>query len=175
MNDTHQRHAHTVKFYDGSYSDQDSLNTFLTAAADNTIKLWDLRIGTPVREFMGGHQNRSLPIGFAVSNCYKYLVTGSEDRAAYVYDIGSGQVMGKTKGKDHGDAVIDVAVNPVAYEWSTACIDGHVRTFREPAVKLKTPKVGGNPPGLVEKPNSIIMDLEVEQFEQQEHMEMEYD
>jgi WD40 repeat protein len=127
----------------------------LTGAADNTIKLWDLRVGKPVREFSGGHQNRSLNIGFAVSNCFKYLVTGSEDRAAYVYDIISGQVIGKTKGKDHNDSVIDVAINPVAYEWSSACIDGHVRTFREPAVKLKTPRVRGNPPGVAEKPNSI--------------------
>lgn len=137
-----------MKFYEGSYGDHDALNTFLTGAADNTIKLWDLRIGKPVREFSGGHQNRSLTTGFAVSNCFKYLVAGSEDRAAYVYDIVSGQVMGKTKGKDHGDSVIDVAVNPVTYEWSTGCIDGHVRTFREPAIKLKQPRpAGGQPPG----------------------------
>lgn len=88
INDTHQRHIHTVKFYEGSYKDNDALNTFLTASTDNTIKLWDLRIGAPVREFTGAHQNRSLTIGFAISNCFRYVVSGSEDRSAYVYDIG---------------------------------------------------------------------------------------
>lgn len=137
MNDTHSRHVHTVKFFEGSYNDNDSMNTFLTASTDSYIKLWDLRVGTPVREFTGAHQNRSLSVGFSVSNCYRYLICGSEDRSAYVYDIGSAQAIGKTKNKDHGDAVTDVAVNPVYHEWSTACIDGHVRTFRHPAVKLK--------------------------------------
>ena len=125
-----------------------------------------------MREFMGGHTNRSLNIGFAISNCFKYLVTGSEDRACYVYDISTGKVVGKTKGKDHGDAVIDVAINPVSYEWSSGCIDGHVRTFREPAIKLKTPKQGGQPPGLSEKPCSIQLSLEEESIEQRE---LEYD
>jgi hypothetical protein len=64
-------------------------------------------------------------------------VCGSEDRSAYVYDIGQGQPIGKTKNKDHGDAVTDVAINPIYNEWSTGCIDGFVRTFRHPAVKLK--------------------------------------
>ena len=48
-----------------------------------------------------------------------------------------------------------MAINPVAYEWSSACIDGHVRTFREPAIKLKNPKSGGNPPAIIEKLCSI--------------------
>ena len=90
VNDSHARHVHTIKFYDGTYNDNDSLNTFLTASTDSYIKLWDLRIGTPVREFTGAHQNRSLNVGFSVTNCYRYLVSGSEDRSAYVYDIGSG-------------------------------------------------------------------------------------
>ena len=120
VNDTHQKHAHTVKFYEGSYSrgDPDSLNTFLTGSADSTIKLWDLRVGQaknglhPVREYTGGHQNRSQVIGFEVSNCYRYLVSGSESRSAFVYDIGSGQVIEKTKNSIHGDAVTDVSFNP---------------------------------------------------------------
>jgi len=49
VNDTHARHVHTVKFFEGSYSDNDSLNTFLTSATDSYIKLWDLRVGKPVR------------------------------------------------------------------------------------------------------------------------------
>ena len=45
--------------------------------------------------------------------------------------------------RDHGDAVVDVAVNPVYMEWASASIDGHVRTYRYQAVKTKN-KVGYN-------------------------------
>lgn len=85
-------------------------------------------------------------------------MTGSEDRACYIYDIASAQVVGKTKGKDHGDSIIDVAINPTIHEWSTACIDGHVRTFRDPVVKLKQPRPYGKPPALFERPNSIKLE-----------------
>ena len=30
----------------------------------------------------------------------------------------------------------DVAVNPEFYEWATSCIDGHVRVFRYPPIKV---------------------------------------
>ena len=153
VNDTHFKHVHTVKFYEGSYAkgDPDSLNTFLTASADNTIKLWDLRVGSatglcPVREYTGGHQNRSQQIGFEISNCYRYLVTGSECRSAFVYDIGSGQVIEKTKNSWHGDAVTGISFNPIYNEWATASIDGHARVFRYPAFKTKA-KPRGNPAG----------------------------
>jgi WD40 repeat protein len=53
LHDGHSRHVHTVKFYEGSYNDGEAYNTFLTASADNFIKLWDLRVGNPVREFTG--------------------------------------------------------------------------------------------------------------------------
>ncbi len=92
LNDGHNKHIHTVKFYEGSYSDAEAYNTFFTASTDNYIKLWDLRVGSPVREFTS-HINRSMPIGFEVSNCYRYLISGSEDRSVYVYDVGSGQVV----------------------------------------------------------------------------------
>lgn len=105
------------------------------------IKLWDLRVGAAVRTFTGHHQNRHTQIGFGISNCYRYLATGSEDRSAYVYDVGSGQLVEKTKNKDHGDGVTDVAINPKFYEWATSSIDGHVRVYRHPAVKMK-----GKPP-----------------------------
>ncbi len=40
----------------------------------------------------------------------------------------------------------DIAVNPIYYEWATSCIDGHVRIFRYPAMKLAAkpkPRGGG--------------------------------
>lgn len=153
VNDTHQKHIHTVKFYEGSYGDGEAYNTFLTASTDNAIKLWDLRTcGAPVREYSGYHQNRAIQIGFEISNCYRYLISGSEDRSVYIYDIGSGQLVDRTKNSQHGDSVTDIAVNPIYYEWATSSIDGHVRIFRYPAMKLaakpKTKSGGGGGFGL---------------------------
>jgi WD40 repeat protein len=91
-----------------------------------------------------------------VSNCYRYLVSGSEDRSAYVYDIGSAKVIEKTKNKDHRDSVTDIAINPQVFEWSTACIDGHVRCYRYPAKKIvKGQTYGRGGGGIQEKPNSV--------------------
>jgi len=88
-----------------------------------------------VREF-GKHQNRAIPIGFEISNCYRYLISGSEDRSVYVYDVGSSELVNKTKNSQHGDSVTDISVNPVVYEWASASIDGHVRIFRYPSYKV---------------------------------------
>lgn len=144
FNDGHFKHIHTVKFYEGDYcrGDEAALNTFLTASADGCIKLWDLRIGgtSAVRVFEGGHTNRSQTIGFEVSNCYRYLVTGSESRSAFVYDIGSGQPIDKTKNAVHREGVTDISFNPVWNEWASSSIDGHVRVFRYPAFKTARPR-----------------------------------
>lgn len=53
--------------------------------------------------------------------------------------------------------MVDVAVNPKFHEWSSGCIDGHVRTFRHTSFKSKgnSVKAGKPPGGVVEKPNSI--------------------
>jgi WD40 repeat protein len=143
----HVKHVHTVKFYEGYYSqgDPDALNTFLTASRDNLIKLWDLRAGlTPVRQFTG-HTNRHIQIGFEISNCYRYLVSGSENLKAYVYDIGSGQVI-KSVPVGH-EAVTDISFNPVYNEWAASSIDGHARIYRYPAYKTKTSTQRRNPGG----------------------------
>jgi len=74
-----------------------------------------------------------------------------------VYDIGGCGLVDKTKNKDHGDSVTDVAVNPRFYEWTTASIDGYVRTFRYPATKIGNKVRRGNPGGgLDDKVNTII-------------------
>ena len=67
-------------------------------------------------------------------------MTGSECRSSFVYDIGSGQVIDKTKNAQHSDSVTDVSFNPEWNEWATSSIDGHVRVFRNPPFKTNKPK-----------------------------------
>ena len=76
-----------------------------------------------------------------------------------MYDIGSGQLVGKTQNRDHGDAVTDVAVNPRYMEWASTSIDGHVRTFRYPAVKNKSKVNQNRGGGTSEKVNAIKVRL----------------
>lgn len=72
-----------------------------------------------------------------------------------MYDVGSGQLVEKTKNKDHGDSVTDAAINPRFYEWATSSIDGHVRVYRHPAVKMKGKPPSFKHPGQAERPNVI--------------------
>ena len=44
----------------------------------------------------------------------------------------------------HGDSVTDIAVNPEYYEWASSCIDGHVRIFRYPGIKVAKKPVSKN-------------------------------
>ena len=37
----------------------------------------------------------------------------------------------------------DVAINPGVYEWASSCIDGHVRIFRYPGIKVAKKAKGG--------------------------------
>jgi len=61
----------------------------------------------------------------------RYIVTGSEDKHAYVYDIRghSGTYMDKVGG--HTDVVTDVCCNPLHPQIVTACNDGRVRCFSD--------------------------------------------
>lgn len=48
----------------------------------------------------------------------------------------------------------DIAVNPEYLEWASSCIDGHIRIFRYPAIKVAKkpkPKNGGGGFGLIVK------------------------
>ena len=69
------------------------LDVFASAATDNTVSLWDLRAGAAkIASFMD-HVNRREKIGVAFSPCVRFLAVGSEDGAAYVYDLRKGREM----------------------------------------------------------------------------------
>jgi len=133
--DQHDKMIHTLEFFQGNHrEDPNCYNLFYTASTDNFIRLWDLRTWSPVREF-NDHLNRRSTIGWGISNCLRYLISGSEDRAVYIYDIGQDALIHKTSNRDHLDSVCDISINPSYYEWATGCFDGHVRVFRHPSKK----------------------------------------
>eukprot|EP00727_Mastigamoeba_balamuthi_P007641 m51a1_g3498 hypothetical protein (2478) ;mRNA; f:817008-829256 len=83
----------------------DSYNMFATIAIDGSAKLWDLRSVSCVRRFEG-HSNRVHKVGVALSPCLRFVATGSENNATYVYDVTRGTVLSRIPG--HSDVVSDV-------------------------------------------------------------------
>ncbi len=105
---------------------------FATCAPDHAggaIKLWDLRQRVHVRTLCGGHTNRSQEIGIAFSPCLRYIASGSEDRAAHMYDIGTGKPVARLTG--HKDVVVDVSWHPLHPQLATTSFDGAVRFYSE--------------------------------------------
>ena len=107
---------------------QSSYDMFASAAADGCIRVWDLRAPTCVRCLRGHATRQGQPTGMAFSPCMKFLTTGSEDRAAFMYDLGMGQALYKIR-HGHRDAVTDVAYNPAHPQMATATGDGGLTFF----------------------------------------------
>ncbi|CAG9466750.1 unnamed protein product [Pedinophyceae sp. YPF-701] len=131
--DAHARPVHTLALNDVSPYAQHAAEAhelFITAAADGLVKLWDLRSQRCARVF-SGHANRQQPVGASLSPCMRWLAAGSEDRAAVMWDLGSGMIVHRARG--HPDVVSDVAWHPLHPQLATACSDGHVRFFSEEA------------------------------------------
>jgi len=134
IQDAHERPIHTISLHDVSpFASHPAAahELFVTAAIDTPLKLWDLRSQRCVRVF-AGHVNRQQSLGMALSPCMRWLASGSEDRTACVWDLGTGLMVHKLRG--HPDAVTDVAWSPLHPQLATACTDGHIRFFTEEIV-----------------------------------------
>ncbi|KAE9037400.1 hypothetical protein PR002_g6594 [Phytophthora rubi] len=129
VRDAHSRAAHTVALPRPTcYTSHPSnfYDLMLSSAADSTTHLWDIRADNCVMRFCE-HVNRVHTLGVAFSPCMRYVATGSEDRAAYIYDIRTGRRLVKIKG--HSEVVTSVAFNPLHPQLATASIDGTVRFY----------------------------------------------
>ena len=82
--DAHARPPHALAAPRSSDHD-----VFASAAVDGVVALWDLRSQNAVARF-SAHACRRDPTTIAFSPCMRYLATGSEDKAAYVYDVRRG-------------------------------------------------------------------------------------
>ncbi|XP_074000764.1 WD repeat-containing protein 27 [Numenius arquata] len=109
--------AHTRSVYQicqnkgSSFSTQqpEAYNLFMTTAANDGIKLWDLRTLRCERRFEG-HSSHCYPCGIAVSPCGRFIASGSDDKCAYIYEMHSSTFSHKLGG--HTESVINVAFSP---------------------------------------------------------------
>ncbi|XP_032910950.1 WD repeat-containing protein 27 isoform X4 [Catharus ustulatus] len=82
IREAHVRSVHQICQNKGSsFSTQqpEAYNLFLTTAAGDGIKLWDLRTLRCERRFEG-HSSRCYPCGIAVSPCGRFIASGSDDK-----------------------------------------------------------------------------------------------
>ncbi|XP_078086766.1 WD repeat-containing protein 27 [Mustelus asterias] len=127
--DAHARPVHQICQNNGSvFSTQpsESYNLFLTSAITDGIKLWDLRTLRSVRRYEG-HHNRCHPCRIALSPCGRFLATGSEDKCAYLFELGSSNFIHKLSG--HTETVIALAFSPSVPKLTTATLDGKLQLF----------------------------------------------
>lgn len=103
---------------------QRSYDVFATAATDGAVTIWDLRTQHATARF-SAHVNRREPVGHAFSPCMRYIAIGSEDMAAYTYDLRTGTQAAVHRG--HTDTVSCVAFNPIFPQFITGSYDGSLR------------------------------------------------
>lgn len=88
--DAHARAVHHISMCSSSRYANCSLGTlhsFVTAAMDGAVRLWDLRQDRPVRQF-ALHRNQSLStLGLGMSPMGSMIAVGSEDRSIVLYDV----------------------------------------------------------------------------------------
>ncbi|XP_074781203.1 WD repeat-containing protein 27 [Athene noctua] len=127
--EVHTRSVHQICQNKGSsFSTQqpEAYNLFMTTAAGDGIKLWDLRTLKCERRFEG-HHSCCHPCGIAVSPCGRFIASGSDDKCAYIYEMHSSSFSHKLGG--HTECVINVAFSPSSPQLTTATLDGKLQLF----------------------------------------------
>ncbi|KAL8015290.1 putative quinoprotein amine dehydrogenase, beta chain [Plasmopara halstedii] len=127
--DAHSRAVHTVTLPRPTcYASHPSnfYDLLLSSCLDSTIHLWDIRADNCVMRFCQ-HKNRVHTLGVNFSPCMRYVATGSEDQAAYIYDIRTGRQLVRLTG--HTDVVTSVAFSPLYPQLATASCDGTIRFY----------------------------------------------
>ncbi|KAJ4749481.1 WD repeat-containing protein 5 [Rhynchospora pubera] len=93
----------------------------LVATFDDTLRLCNLANGKSLKVYTG-HVNRVYCITstFSVTNG-KYIVSGSEDKCVYIWDLQGKNVLQKLEG--HNDTVISVSCHPTQNKIASAGLD----------------------------------------------------
>ena len=109
----------------------DASNVFLTSATDG-VRLWDLRAPERAILRLANHGFRTHAVGAAFSPCDRFVATGGDDRAAYLYDVRTGLVVDRMAGQSAA-VVSDVDFNPKHPQLITGAHDGHARFYGDVA------------------------------------------
>jgi len=80
--------GHTLGITDGCFSPDSKF--FATASADETVRIWDIRVGCEFR-VLGGHQGPVYSVRYSPSG--RYLATGGYDCAPRVWDAANGELV----------------------------------------------------------------------------------
>lgn len=131
ITEAHTRQIHSITLNSAiptgnSTSSEENMNLFLTAATDHSIKMWDLRSKNCVRMF-SQHRNSTQTIGNTMSYDGKYVITGSEDRCVYVYDVRNGNCAHKLQAM-HADVISDVKYRS-ASQMASCSYDGRINFY----------------------------------------------
>ena len=119
-----QGHAHKANLMKVS---EDGYRVATSAKIDE-IKLWDVRKIRPLEELKGyiqtytQHMSRGLPLGLDFLLNEKFLVSGSDDGAAYIYETLSGELVTKVK-LGRGQVQTACALSPDSVSFYTSFLD----------------------------------------------------
>ena len=138
IQNAHDRPIHSLEMMTGSrYSpvSNDHLHRFATSGFDSLTKVWDLRCAENDGPTMvlSRHENWGIKVGMCFSPCGKFFVMGSQDCAAYVYDLrmvgdesGGQPVLARLKTPD---AVTSCRFHPLTPTVALGTSGGDVRFF----------------------------------------------
>jgi WD40 repeat protein/DNA-binding SARP family transcriptional activator len=113
-------HANSLR--DAAYSPDSRF--IVTAANDNTARLWRADTGQEVRVFRG-HTAPVASVAYASDG--RYILTGSEDGTACLWDVNTGAVVLRIAG--HTGQVLSVALSADGQWIVTSATDGWVRVW----------------------------------------------
>lgn len=143
VDDAHQRPVHAVALQrcsafafdplsptmNATDSDsQQALCIFATAAVDNSVRLWDLRMKSVAR-VLNKHVNTGMQLGLTMSPCSRFVACGSEDRSVVLYDIGQGSIVSKMKTPDNATTL---RYHPLRPQLIAGLANGKGRMWIEP-------------------------------------------
>ena len=123
-------HGHKGQVY--AFKMSESLDCFLSASADTTLKLWDFTSGTCVRTFEGhgkAVRDCDLSPGFSINNRggLGLAVSCSTDKTLRIWDARTGGLRKEIRG--HTDVVYATRFSPDGRQICSASADCTVRLF----------------------------------------------